>query len=71
MSIQKINPDQVMYLGRWVDKKTFRAFVYGESGQKLANSYTEYEDLIASGIWYAEKPIVASRKRKLKDGADS
>ena len=69
--------DQVLYLGRWVDKKTFRAFVYNESDQKLAKNYDEYSDLIQSGLWFSTKDAVISdngaiplkRVRKAKDGA--
>lgn len=46
---------QVLYMGRWVSREYFRAFVYNSTGQKLANSYQEFIDLIASGVWNAEK----------------
>lgn len=52
---KKTQEPQVLYLGRWINKSTFRAFVYNEDGEKLANSYAEYESLIASGLWLAEK----------------
>lgn len=43
----------VVYLGRCVPMKTFRAFVYGPNEQMhLANSWFEYEDLISSGLWF-------------------
>lgn len=59
---------QFQYLGRWVNKEHFRAFVYDEKGeQKLANSYKEFESLTSSGIWFESKPE-ASQKRKQKDG---
>jgi hypothetical protein len=49
--------DDVMYLGRWVPKQGFRTFVYDANGkEKLAVSYPEYEEMIASGLWFAEKP---------------
>jgi hypothetical protein len=49
--------EQFLYLGRWVDKASFRTFVYDREGnQKLANSYKEFEDLTSSGIWFASKP---------------
>ncbi len=46
---------QVLYLGRWVSRSHFRAFVYNNSGSKLAESYKEFSDLISSGIWFVEE----------------
>lgn len=64
----KSKNDQVQYLGRWVNKEHFRAFVYNEKGeQQLAKSYEHFESLIGSGVWFAE-PVDASHKRKHKDG---
>jgi hypothetical protein len=55
---------QFLYLNRWVDKKSFRAFVYNEKGeQKLANSYAEFETLTNSGVWFASKPDVSKKWR--------
>lgn len=74
MTILKKNfhEGQALYLGRWVDKSNFRAFVYSEKGeQKLANSYSEFESLTASGIWFAERPNASSKIRKQKNGSDS
>ena len=69
---------QVLYQGRWVDRKTFRAFVYNETEQKLANSYDEYSDLIESGLWFCSqediqpKEVVNIRQgRKAKNGSNS
>lgn len=58
MSQIQINPHdkQFEYLGRWVNKEHFRAFVYNRLGEQIvANSYNEFESLIASGLWYASK----------------
>lgn len=59
MTLNQSKPSEVSgqfeYLGRWVDKKHFRAFVYNESGEKLAGSYEEYEKLISSGLWFSTK----------------
>jgi len=46
---------QFEYLGRWVDKKHFRAFVYNELESKLASSYEEYNRLVSSGLWFSTK----------------
>lgn len=63
--------EQFLYLGRWVDKKGFRAFVYNKQGeQKLADSYQEFENLIASGLWFDVRQEV-SPKRKNNDAAVS
>jgi len=70
---------QFQYLGRWVEKSSFRAFVYNAKGEEcLAGSYKEFEDLISSGVWFADKDklkaevvkdstVVAPKKGKLKD----
>ena len=62
---------QVMYLGRWVDKELFRAFVYKIGGEKkLAKSYQEFESFISTGIWFdsinnvPKEEIKSSRKYK-------
>jgi len=62
-----VHEGQFQYLGRWVNKEFFRAFVYNEKNEeKLANSYREFEDLISSGLWFSSKDNIL-RKRKKKD----
>ena len=64
-NITDINSGQFLYLGRWVDKKSFRTFVYNKKGEmKLANSYKEFQDLISIGTWFEEKQIPIVRKQK-------
>jgi hypothetical protein len=46
---------QVLYQGRWVSRQHFAAFIYKKDGQRLVNNYDEFANLIASGLWYAEK----------------
>lgn len=46
--------DQILYLGRWVSREHFRAFVFNSTGQKLANSYEEFSEMISSGVWFTE-----------------
>jgi len=58
----KVKPNlhegQFNYLGRWVDKHNFRAFVYDKDGkEKLANTYEDFQILTTSGIWFASKEI--------------
>lgn len=63
---------QFYYINRWVDKNTFCAFVYDEKGdQKLAKSYSEFEHLISSGVWFAVKPEASNKERKHKNGTSS
>jgi hypothetical protein len=50
------NEGQFLYCGRWVDKKNFRAFVYGKDISTVANSYEDYLALIATGLWF-DKPL--------------
>ncbi len=71
------NP-QVFYMGRWVSREHFRAFVYNGTAQKLAESYDDYERLLNSGLWFASKddvkpnePVSIRAGRKPKHGADS
>lgn len=46
---------QVEYLGRWVDRQHFTAFVYNQTEQRLAKSYDEFSKLISSGVWFDSK----------------
>jgi hypothetical protein len=64
---------QFQYLGRWVDKSTFRAFVYNKYGEStLADSYEKYESLILSGIWFDSKfEIPTDGKKKNAVRSDS
>ncbi len=67
--LKDIKDDQFEYLGRWVDKKDFRAFVYDDKGeQKLADSYNEYELMISSGLWFSEKPKPEQEKVIVQKG---
>lgn len=66
--VVNIHDGQAQYLGRWVDKATFRTWVYNaKDEQKLAESYAEYESLIASGLWHATKPDASLKAEKKKD----
>jgi hypothetical protein len=43
-----------VYLGRIVEKKNFRVFIYGVNGERrLVNSWEEFEANMQSGIWFA------------------
>ena len=68
VKLKGLHEGQFQYLGRWVDKEHFRAFVYSDKGeQRLAESYNEFQSLTASGLWFASKPEASSKKRKQKD----
>ncbi len=73
MNQEKKSISQVLYHKRWVSRDHFRVFVYNESGQKLANSYDEYNKLIESGLWFSTKNEIGTikRSRKAKNGANS
>ena len=59
--------DQFMYLGRWVSRKNFRAFVYSKDDkQKLVNSYNEFDEALQSGEWFASKELTKPRKKQKK-----
>ncbi len=52
-----------MYLGRIVEKKNFRAFIYGPNGeQRLAESWEEFEANMQSGVWFASKEDAEASK---------
>ena len=63
--------DQIFYLGKWVDRKYFRVFVYRKDEEKLANSAEEFESLIKSGIWFDSKESIPKENRKIRKSADA
>lgn len=55
--------EYVIYLGRTIPKKGFRAFVYGYEGtQKLVESWEDYEKSISTSSWFATKAAVPTKK---------
>ena len=58
--MSEILDKQVFYLGRWVTRDHFRTFVYNSTGQRLAKSYSEFSELISSGVWFAEVKDIPS-----------
>ena len=56
---------QVLYLGRWVSREHFKAFVYNSSGQKLMNNYEEFSEAISSGTWFAEQKDIPKSNDKV------
>jgi hypothetical protein len=50
----KMKGTPAIYLGRIIDKKHFRTFVYGSNGEKkLIESWDAFEAAMQSGIWFA------------------
>ena len=68
MNQEKRNMEpQFLYLGRWVSKTHFRAFVYSDNGSKLVNSYEEFEKEVATGLWFAcESDLAASKVKPVR-----
>lgn len=57
-----------IYLGRIVEKKNFRAFIYGPNGeQRLAESWEEFEANMQSGIWFATREDAVASKAPVED----
>ncbi len=51
-----VNAGSVLYDGRVVPEKGFRAFIYSANNQKkLVNSWQEYQAHILSGCWFSHK----------------
>ena len=63
--------EMVDYKGRCVPKKFFRAFVYSNEGQHLAESYEEYLVLIASKKWFSTKAEIPQPVKGKKHGSSS
>jgi hypothetical protein len=56
------------YLGRIVEKKNFRAFIYAPSGdQRLVESWEEFEANMQSGLWFATKEDAAASIAKVEE----
>lgn len=52
-----------IYLGRIVEKKNFRTFVYGADGQKkLVESWDAYEAAMQSGLWFSTPEFAEATK---------
>ena len=59
--------DHVLYLGKMVPKASFRAFVHNAKGEeKLANSWAEYQQLLDSCVWFAQKQDADAKAKDLK-----
>lgn len=61
-----------IYLGRIVEKKNFRAFIYGASGERrLVESWEEFEANMQSGLWFASKEDAEASKVVDEDVEDA
>ena len=57
-----------IYLGRIVEKKNFRAFIYGSNGEsRLAESWEEFEANMESGVWFATREDAEASKVPAND----
>ena len=60
--------EAAVYMGKVVDKKTFRVFVYSPEGaQKLVESWESYQNLMASGLWFSTKEEAKNAKSAQED----
>lgn len=58
---------QAVYLGNIVSKKGFRTFIYSSTGDKLlVESWEDFEDKMASGIWFASSDEAVKIKKPVK-----
>lgn len=54
--------EHVIYDGRLVPKEGFRVFIYGSDGkQKLVESWSDYENHLATGVWFSTKADVKNK----------
>ena len=70
MNQEKRKPEvggQIEYMGRWVDKKHFCAFVYNDKEQKLAKTYDEFHKLISSGMWFVTREDALNAIKKAEE----
>lgn len=50
---EKKTRGRVFYNDRYIDPQNFRAYVYSPEGKRhLAESWAEFEDKMASGLWF-------------------
>jgi hypothetical protein len=60
--------ESVLYDGRMVSKEGFRAFIYGRDDQKkCVNSWLEFEEHMASGLWFASLSDVLESQSVIED----
>lgn len=64
--------ETVVYNGKLVNKKEFRAYVYGfENKKKLVNHYDEFESMVSTGLWFPklkDVPVRVNKTARKKDG---
>lgn len=59
--------EMVTYLGRAVQKKGFRAYIYHVDGrEKIAESFDEFEACTHSDEWFAQKEQAEAAKKPRK-----
>lgn len=66
-----MSKEMVVYNGRVVPVRGFRTYVYGFDGQKkIVPSWAEYQEAIASGLWFSLPDNVPAKEVKAKKGRD-
>lgn len=57
-----------IYLGKLVNKDSFRTNIYDASGKKkLVESWAEYEEAMESGLWFATLDAAMTSKEMAKE----
>lgn len=57
------NQEMVIYEGRSIPKKHFRAYIYKANGEQLlVNSYDEYISHLETGIWYSNVDQIKAKE---------
>lgn len=61
------NEEMVPYLGKYVTRRGFRAFIYAADGrQKIAESYDEFDLYTHTDTWFATKEEAEAPKKPRK-----
>jgi len=68
--------EHVLYNGRMVSTEGFRVYVYGnDNTSKIVNSWIEFQEHIASGLWFPTKEAIPDyvkhKKKGDRNGRDS
>ena len=63
-----MNNSPAFYLGKIVSKDNFRVFIYAPDGsQKLVESWSDYENHMQTGLWFALKENAVAVQAKMRE----